>query len=119
MVRLRGSPSPKARFSPERVASRAARSNYGWRLSSGPAIALATPLTAEPATLTPVSTTVPATLTVVETAVPAMDRTVHPAQSGSNNRVAVKFFIAIRQFDFDARSIGDVDSLWTMPVMSV
>lgn len=48
-----------------------------------------------------------------------MDRTVHPAQSGSDNRAAVKFFIAIRRFDFDARSIGDVDSLWTLRVMSV
>ena len=38
----------------------------------------AEPRTAEPATLTPVSTTVPATDTVVDTAVPATDMTVHP-----------------------------------------
>ena len=77
------------------------RWNYCWRLSSGPEIALATPLIAEPATLTPVSSTVPATLTVVDTAVPATDKTVHPAQGRSNNSTAVKFFIEMRRFDLE------------------
>src|SRR5947207_2654797 len=39
------------------------RRNYCLRLSSGPEIVLATPLIAEPATPTPVSTTMPATPT--------------------------------------------------------
>jgi len=69
---------------------------------------LATPRIAEPATLTPVSTTVPATLTVVETAVPAMERTVHPVQDRSNNSTTVIFRMGMRRSDFDARSIREV-----------
>lgn len=89
----------------------APRWNYCLRSSSGPAIVLATPRIAEPATLTPVSTTVPTTLTVVDTAVPAMDRTVHPVQDRSSNSAAVIFLIEMGRFGFEACTIAKIQLL--------
>jgi hypothetical protein len=51
-----------------------------------PVAALATPFTAEPATLALVSTTVPATDTVVDTTVPATETTAHPLQMHASVR---------------------------------
>ncbi len=75
------------------------RKNYCWRLSSGPEIVLATPLIAEPATLTPVSTTVPTTLAVVDTTVPAIERTAHPEQARSSKNAAAVFIIEMPRLD--------------------
>ena len=83
-------------------ASRSSR-DYSLRLSLEPDTALATPLTAEPTTLTPVETTVPATLAAVETAVPATEMTAQPAQGSINSNMAKIFFIEVRRFVCEVR----------------
>ena len=64
---------------------------------SPPDTAPATPRTAEPATLTPVLTTVPATDTVVDTAVPATETTVHAEHERTSSRAAMVFMERILQ----------------------